>query len=178
MQRKIDRAIEVCSEMMNDRGYVLKSQENEDIIKLLYEKSEENSVLVFLLFKDKLNIAFARTFLEIARKRNISHLIIIYNDEFKNSITSKTKDCLENLNNTSVEFFSISSLQYNITKHVLVPKHILATKEEVQEIQCKYVKKDLPIILKTDPICKYYNFKPSSIIKIIRKKDINFRVVK
>lgn len=178
MQQKIAKTIQICSEMLEDRGYVKKSQTDDNIIQLIY-KNEKEQIIVFILYKDKINMNIIRKLLDIADMLKISHLIIVYNDSYKNSITSKLKHRIEELMDKNVEFFPISSLQYNITKHVLVPKHVLATEEEEKDIKSKYKINDLPVILaQYDPVCCYYNFKPGSIIKIIRKKDINFRVVK
>jgi len=60
---------------------------------------------------------------------------------------------------------------FNITHHEYVPKHILLSKEEEDEVLEKYntSKNKLPKILRTDPIARYYGMKNDQICKIIRK---------
>ena len=55
--------------------------------------------------------------------------------------------------------------------HVLVPKHTLINIDDHQEILDKYdldTKYKLPVILKTDPIAKYYAAQRGDIFKIER----------
>ena len=71
-----------------------------------------------------------------------------------------------------VQIFEIKKLQFNISKHDLVPKHELITDpEEEKEIMKQYSlksKNQLPIILRTDAMAKYLNLKQGDIIKIVR----------
>ncbi len=59
------------------------------------------------------------------------------------------------------------------TEHMLVPKHILLTEEEENELLTKYniTKKQMPCILVTDPAIKKLNPKIGSIVKIVRKSQ-------
>ena len=58
----------------------------------------------------------------------------------------------------------------NIVEHVLVPTHIVLSKEETDNVLQAYraKKRDMMIIRTTDPVAKYYNMKPGDIVKIIR----------
>ena len=74
--------------------------------------------------------------------------------------------------------FNENELQYNITLHKYVRPHIKIEGDEFDTINSKYGK-HLPIILASDPVSRYYNFKKGDIIKIIRRNDIiAYRVVK
>ena len=65
----------------------------------------------------------------------------------------------------------------NINKHKLVPKHELLTEYEINNLSVNINK--LPLILRTDPVIKWFNFKVGSIIKITRRTDeIYYRKVK
>ena len=59
----------------------------------------------------------------------------------------------------------------NITHHEFVPKHIILTNEEQEELLEKYSStiNKLPKILKTDPVARYYGMKQNQVCKIIRK---------
>jgi DNA-directed RNA polymerase I, II, and III subunit RPABC1 len=74
-----------------------------------------------------------------------------------------------------LELFCIKNLLFNITKHELVPKHEFMNNDEAQEVYNQYSIKEnqrtqkLPLLMtKTDPVSKYYDFKPGSLIKITR----------
>ncbi|RLG91446.1 MAG: DNA-directed RNA polymerase subunit H [Candidatus Hecatellales archaeon] len=60
---------------------------------------------------------------------------------------------------------------FNIFDHELVPKHILLSKEEVEELLKTYRIKpyQLPKIKDTDPAVKALGAKPGDVIKIVRK---------
>ena len=72
-----------------------------------------------------------------------------------------------------------------VTKHILVPKHILLSEKEKEEVIKKYGIKKLnqfPKILKNDPIIKMLEVKEGDLIKIIRnensgKESIYYRIV-
>ena len=60
---------------------------------------------------------------------------------------------------------------FDIFQHELVPKHIVLSKEEAEELLRKYKIKpsQLPKIKDTDPAVRALGAKPGDIIKIIRK---------
>ena len=71
----------------------------------------------------------------------------------------------------NIQLMWVKQLKFNPTTHILVPKHIKCTKEEIDEITEIYKitnKLQFPIILRDDPIVKFYNFKSGDIIKIVR----------
>lgn len=61
---------------------------------------------------------------------------------------------------------------FNPTKHILVPRHRLATEDEIQSIRSDL---NLPKIYSADIICRWNNFPLGSIIAIERKNTVYFR---
>ncbi len=61
--------------------------------------------------------------------------------------------------------------KYDVTKHVLVPKHSIASERERKELTEKYnlSGSELPRILKTDPAIQHLKAKDGDVIKIVRK---------
>ncbi len=59
----------------------------------------------------------------------------------------------------------------DISKHELVPEHIVLSEEEANELLKKLniTKSQLPKILASDPMVKKIKAKPGDIIKIVRK---------
>ena len=108
-------------------------------------------------------------------------LIIILKEKGNGSIFKEiTKEVYKN-----VEIFMNKNMIFNITHHEFVPKHIILTEDEENEVLQKYstTKNKLPKILKNDPIAKYYGMKTNQICKIIRKSPevgdyIYYRLVK
>lgn len=73
------------------------------------------------------------------------------------------------------EIFHISELQYNVTKHVLVPQHqIVIDKEEREKVRKDYNVRDFrlfPIILNTDPIVRFIGGQADDLIRIVRNPN-------
>ena len=87
-----------------------------------------------------------------------------------------------------VETMTFDQLQYNPTKHRLVPKHELVPRDEEDNILQKYnisrrnLSKEMPRISVNDAISRWYGFRQGQIIKITRNSEqtgrqIFFRVV-
>jgi DNA-directed RNA polymerase I, II, and III subunit RPABC1 len=173
MDINIDMVHIVLIEMMEQRLY--SDIENHDE----YISANNINNERFLAFKNitkDLNIDEIQKFVNIMDKKKINHILIIY----CGNPTPAVKNVIDNMINIKkqIELFNVTDLQYNITKHYLVPQHVLLNDEEMKEFKIKYDTL-IPVILYSDPICKFYNFPKGSIIKIIRKnKFISYRIVK
>lgn len=70
-----------------------------------------------------------------------------------------------------LDIYSLNSLQFNINKHELVPKHrVVRNNDEINKIleKCNATKKQLPIINREDPIAKINRMVPGDICEITR----------
>lgn len=82
--------------------------------------------------------------------------------------------------------FTLRELQFNITRHAMVPPHRLLTDAEVSElmIQLRLSSKfSLPVILSTDPVARYMGLEPGSVVAVARPsaaagRSTAFRVCK
>lgn len=73
-----------------------------------------------------------------------------------------------------LQFFQLNELQFNPTKHQLVPPHRKLNQEESISIMNRYLiksKLQMPIILKTDVIAKWHGLKQGDIVEIIRYNE-------
>ncbi len=67
---------------------------------------------------------------------------------------------------------TLDRLQFNILNHQLVPKHIVLSLEETDELKRKYgikeIEKEIPEISRFDPVAQMILLRPGQVCKIIR----------
>lgn len=167
-------SLKTLKEMLNDRGVNidnLNSLSEDELISLYNENP---------IFDIKINDDYKVIFYMTSKiqKNKFQHLI---NNEYKNIIfisrekltTNNYKSFIEfKTDNIKLQFFHIKELLFNIYHHKLVPQHIpIIDKVEIDKIMEKYsvkVKYQFPLILHTDPICKYLDIKVDTLVKIRR----------
>jgi DNA-directed RNA polymerase I, II, and III subunit RPABC1 len=166
----MDKARDVCCEMILQRNWTIEKKDEQIIGKT------DNLVkyMVFFVSGQKLNIMNVKECIRILTDNDINYSILVFCD----SITSSAKNALYDLPNITFELFAQDDLQFNITKHQYAFPHIKLNDQEKEEF-IKKVGNDIPILLKTDPMCRFYNFDKGDIIKVIRKNNyVSYRVVK
>jgi len=167
-------SLRTLKEMLIDRGLEIDNLNSltEDELISLYS---ENPVFDFKINEDYKVIFYLSSKIQ---KNKFQHLI---NEEYKNIIfISREKMTTNNhksfnefkTENLKLQFFSITELLFNIYHHKLMPEHIPITdKTEINKIMDKYSirnKHQFPLILHTDPICKYLDIKVDTLVKIVR----------
>jgi DNA-directed RNA polymerase I, II, and III subunit RPABC1 len=169
----IKNAYNTLKEMIHQREYKI-VEANESEFKIIAQNEEKDDKIIVYFFKEsKFNIGQLKFYIADMNDNGLKHCIIVYLDQ----ITSSAKKGIENLE-FEVELFSLKELQFNITKHRLVPDHYLVPTKEANELRKKFGK-NLPIILSSDPVSRFFNFKKSDIIRITRKDGyILYRIVK
>lgn len=179
-----------CIELASDRGYIVNEnykkvtikefkhmlsdkESNIDIIS--NEHKENNNSILYIKYILALKIkpsSIKEIYEEIKQKvtqtKNIE-LILVLKSKPNNSILKLQKD----KSYGNIQIYWCKQLQFNPTKHELVPTHRKLSKKEEDDIMSRYSlnsKHQLPILLKDDIISKYYNFKSSDIIEITQTK--------
>lgn len=100
-------------------------------------------------------------------------LIVITKYKLNDSI----RDTLETLYRDEqyyINIFNINDYLFNITKHILVPKHVILTDNEKQLIIKKYNinnEKELPEISRFDPVSQALGIRPGELFEITRKSE-------
>jgi DNA-directed RNA polymerase I, II, and III subunit RPABC1 len=128
--------------------------------------------------KDLINIVEK---IKLETENNDINIVIVLKNKPNNAIKKE----MANKAYENVEIFLLNQVIINITKHVIVPKHILLDDTETKQFLEKYscTANQLPKILSSDPVAKYYGMKSGQICKIIRPspatgESISYRYVK
>lgn len=170
----MDTAIITVTDMIYQRGYKIVESDDEKIIGI---NNDKENIVVFIQPVVKFNVDRVKEYISLLHKMKMNHCIIIYTD----SVTAMTKKLIENSVDIKIEIFTQEELQYNITKHRLVPNHIKLSNKEAKEFKKTHGLKH-PTILTTDPVSRFYNFKRGDVIKIVRMNGddefVTYRLVK
>ena len=170
----MEKVHEICIEMLEQRNYIISEYDDTQIIAI---KPDGCYVCVFLINIDKFNTSCIQEYVNILNKIEIKHGIIIYKDV----ITSVAKKLIETMTELKIELFNMNELMFNITKHRLQPKFELLEEELYKSYKKQYGSTFL-VMLKSDPIARFYGYEKNSIIKITRNdngiKTISFRIVR
>ena len=189
---KLVDARQTVIEMMRDRKYDIDEyfDENDNYkfefnsekmfnpqsLKLIIFNSLKNEKVQVLFYEKKIGIDILKNIVNDMNDQNIKHTILIV----RHKITSFAKKEIINLSSKKYyfEIFLENEMLYNITKHEIVPQHILLSDNEAKQVIDCYGKSFyLPKIYDTDAICKYYDGKVGNVFKIIRSSSIYYRVV-
>jgi len=171
----MDIALQTVTEMITQRGYKIIDEDDD---KLIGTNVEGDQVVVFKQPVLKFNVDRVKEYISFLHKMKMNHCIVIYTD----SVTSMTNKLIANSVDINIELFTQEELQYNITKHRLVPQHIRLSPAEAKEFKEKFGLQH-PAILRSDPIARFYAYKRGDVIKILRetgegKRFVTYRIVK
>jgi len=180
-------------ELATDRGYVVNNNYNNITIKefkymlsnrtnkdsnidiICNEHQDEPNKVLYIKYILALKIkpsSIKDVYEEIKEKnqdnKNID-LILILKSKPNNSILKLQRD-KQYLN---IQIYWCKQLQFNVTKHELVPVHKRLSEDEGNSILTRYsltAKSQLPVLLRDDIVSKYYNFKSGDVIEITQTK--------
>ncbi|MED6172295.1 hypothetical protein PIB30_048785 [Stylosanthes scabra] len=175
-------------EMLKDRGYSIPPSEidlplsefraihgqSPDVDRLRFSATHTSDpskrILVIFCGPHIVKVTSVRNIAgQIVNRETLSGLILIV----QSTITSQALKAV-NLFSFKVEIFQITDLLVNITKHVLKPKHEVLTDKQKRNLLRKYnlEEKQLPRILLTDAIARYYGLEKGQVVKITYSGDI------
>jgi len=182
------RVRQTAMEMLEDRGYNVSIDDKNLNYEEFTNRLDEYAINLVAHHKiDSLKIAYVSFILDsksfskkdlVAMKLMIDEtytsnnmsVIIIVQDKPTPQIAKE----LLNDEYKSYEIFLMKNLMINITHHEIVPKHILLKPEEIEKVLEEYqtVRSQLPKLLTTDPVAKYYGMKAGDVCKIIRQSPM------
>lgn len=153
---------QTLKEMLYDRGYIL----NDNIA-----TKDDDIIYIQILDEKKIGKREILNIIQEMEEENRNHLILVIPQKL-------TPLALQELKNTDkeIEIFLFKELMFNITKHYLQPTMRILNKNEKKELVHQVKTSQLPIIMKNDPICRYFNAKTGMIFKFERP-SIYYRIV-
>lgn len=170
---EITRSLQTIQEMLTDRGLdaSVLSQYTVD------EVSNMGTIFAIDIPKEQIKIIFDMSqktkWVDVKKECNIENdaidiklLIYVTRDKINTSETKKIDEL-----RFDYQVFDMKDLQFNISKHMLVPKHTLINDpDEINKILEAYQVKlnQLPQILKCDKMAQYLNAKVGNLVKITR----------
>lgn len=186
---KLEIVYENILNMIEYRGHTLKSKKismdnliaMKDSAEYLMINSESTDGLYvyFLLFETFSNNLKSGEFTKIVKNVQQHYMtginiMIISAISINVHVKTKIRELLAKYPKMTIDCYTYSLFSMNIPKHALVPLHIKATNEEIEEY-CKFIKNDkfnFPRINKTDPVAVWLNLKPGEVVKIVRVSEI------
>jgi DNA-directed RNA polymerase I, II, and III subunit RPABC1 len=181
------RVRKTTMEMLEDRGYEVSEEDKNMNYEDFTNRLEENSIQLIATHRmNPVKMVYVAFILDAKSfsKKDLVALKALMDEKYPtNEVTviivqdKQTPQIAKELLNDEYklyEIFSMKNLMFNITHHEIVPQHILLTQEEADMILKQYqtTRTQLPKLLTTDPVAKYYGMKAGDICKIIRQSPM------
>ncbi|PWA34462.1 DNA-directed RNA polymerases I, II, and III subunit RPABC1 [Artemisia annua] len=182
---RLHRIRKTCFEMLKDRGYEVEDSEidmsrkefidmhNGDIRRenLTINKSKPgNTDQIRVFFPDdlsKIGVGVIKKYLIVMEHDNVRRAIIVVRTGLTPSAKASQSEVAGKF---QIEVFQEAELLVNIRYHNLVPDHVPLTDDEKKALLNKYTVKEpqLPRILASDPVARYYGLRRGQVVKILR----------
>ncbi len=129
-------------------------------------------VLTIVFYMSKFKISDFKPFLDDIS--GFEYCILVVSKEGLSSPNLKAIAEHRSRNNivNNMQVFVLSELLFNVTRHILVPKHEpvrdpAMIETIVKDYNLKH-KSQFPIILRSDPVARYFDIKSGQLVKITR----------
>ena len=181
------RVRKTTMEMLEDRGYEVSEEDKNMNYEDFKNRLEENAIQLIATHRmNPVKMVYVAFILDAKSfsKKDLVALKALMDEKYPtNEVTviivqdKQTPQIAKELLNDEYklyEIFSMKNLMFNITHHEIVPKHILLNQEEIEMILKQYqtTRAQLPKLLTTDPVAKYYGMKAGDVCKIIRQSPM------
>ena len=184
-------------EMLRDRGYYISETEEDlgltlpqfratwgqhlsrDQLTTLKQHSTQLEDRIYVFYPNDggkaLGVKSIKQYAEQMEGDNIHKAILI----LRKGLTSYGQRAVKQLQRYRIEYFLENELLVNITHHELVPRHEVLDEKDKKELLNRYKLKEaqLPRIMKTDPIARYYGLELRQVFKITRPSETAGRYV-
>jgi len=184
------RARKTVLEMLRDRGYMVDQADidqseddfaekfgvspQRDQLTLLVQKRDDPTEMIFVFWPidPKVGVKPIKRFMERMNEETVKRALLVV----QQNLTAFARQALAEIQQSeglTIEQFQESELLVNITQHVLVPQHMVLTREEKTILLQRYKMKEsqLPRIQLSDPVARYYGLSRGQVVKIIRPSE-------
>jgi DNA-directed RNA polymerase subunit H (RpoH/RPB5) len=161
--------METLRRMVTDRGFEVPPEpflDEKNTLSAVFPRlsggsTETTSLALYLCFSDNFGIAKARLIRKDLQEKGWVQAVVVFTHCPTSSANKLLK--LQGLT-THLTLFHIDELLHPIVDHELVPKHtkVVAREAFLKNWYCNT--KQLPILMKNDPVCKYYDFRVGDVI--------------
>lgn len=166
---------EIILKMLKIRKYII--EDDKEFINSLEEeflthKINNKNDKIFVFFPQinaKVGVFTIRQYIKEMQDNEVNQAIVVVKD----AITAFAKQVFIEAKPLVIECFKENELLVDKLSHVLVPKHELLEEEEKKELLKIYKLKEgnLPKILSSDPISRYFGGKKGQVFKITRPSE-------
>jgi DNA-directed RNA polymerases I, II, and III subunit RPABC1 len=165
----------VILKMLIIRGYLIEDQDdfiNSQDEEFLTHKIDDEDCKIFVFFPKinaKVGVFTIRQYIKEMQDNEVEQAIVVVKD----AITAFAKQVFIDAKPLVIECFKENELLVDKLSHVLVPKHELISEEEKKELLKIYKAKEsqLPKIISSDPIAKYFGARKGQVFKITRPSE-------
>ncbi|XP_021277539.1 DNA-directed RNA polymerases II and IV subunit 5A-like [Herrania umbratica] len=185
---KLFKARRTVLQMLRDRGYSVDDSDIQTTRRQFIEKFGDNihlkrddllihcnkgdapidQIYVFFPAELKVGVPMVRNCAKRMKADNVFNAILVV----QKALTAPAKAAINEINSYfHMDVFEEAELLTNITEHMFVPKHTVLTDQEKKKLLEKYRVKEtqLPRILVSDPVARYYGMKRGQVVKITRE---------
>lgn len=135
------------------------------------EEDRTWSISLMTFWKNSLGTNDIHDIHEKMKNEGVTKAIVVYAIK----ITPYAAVALRNLRiqKVIIETFSEAEMQYNVTKHEYVPRHIICSAVKKAQVLKEYsaTAEQIAQIKSSDPVCRYYGAIKGQMIKILRPSD-------
>lgn len=177
---------QVILKMLLIRGYLVENHDefvNSTDEEYLFHKVDDEDSKIYIFFpvlNTKVGVFTIRQYIKEMQDNEVNDGIVVVKD----ALTAFAKQVFIDAKPLNIECFKEKDLLIDKLSHVLVPKHELISEEEKKELLKIYKAKEsqLPKILSSDPIARYFGARKGQIFKITRASEtsgdyIYYRIV-
>lgn len=182
---KLFRVYRTCCEMLLDRNYSLSSTTLFSSVEKfreaygcsvrrdqlsLFGRKDDGGIMVFFPTDAKVGVKPIRDVCLKMSANNVWKAILVV----QHSVTPFASQELRKLSSQfAIEVFTDAELMFNVSHHMWVPPHSVLSKaqkrEVLEKLRCK--ESQLPRILTTDPVARYYGLKRGQVCQIDRPSE-------
>jgi DNA-directed RNA polymerase I, II, and III subunit RPABC1 len=194
--RKLWRVRRTAEKMLTKRGFIcpLIAEYNKHFMNITFEEfkalnldrkglqflaqreGEDEKILVFFAEEEKVGVKDVRSYISNLDTAGARRAILIT----EVAVSAHGRNAIAELAPKYIfEEFTMAQLLIDITEHELVPLHVVLTAEEKRLLLKEYnlTESQLPRMLLSDPIARYYGLSRGDVVKITRPSETSGRYV-